>query len=71
MRSVNPTTIRFTEADKALIAHIKERYGVTSTVEAVRLALRVAAQAVVSSSVDTAGHAQRPGDTRSDTTEGR
>lgn len=44
MRSIKPTTIRFTDDDKALIAELKKRYGVTSMVEVVRLALRLLAE---------------------------
>lgn len=41
MRNVKPTTIRLTDEDKALIEEIKLRYGLTSTIQAIRLALRV------------------------------
>lgn len=53
MRNVNPTTIRFTDEDKAIIAQLKRRYGVTSTVEVVRLSLRLAAERSADRSVHT------------------
>lgn len=37
------TTIRLDEADRAAIAMIKERYGVASDSDAIRLALRLLA----------------------------
>ena len=38
------TTIRLDEADRAAIATIKERYGVASDSDAIRLALRLLAE---------------------------
>lgn len=38
------TTIRLDEADRAAIAIIKERYGVASDSDAIRLALRLLAE---------------------------
>jgi hypothetical protein len=38
------TTIRLDEADRAAIANIKERYGVASDSDAIRLALRLLAE---------------------------
>jgi Arc/MetJ family transcription regulator len=42
MRSIKPTTIRLTEDDKKLIERMRERYGLASTIQAIRLALRMA-----------------------------
>jgi hypothetical protein len=44
MRSIKPTTIRLSEDDKALIETVKRRYGVSSTIQAIRLALRMIAE---------------------------
>lgn len=44
MRNINPTTIRLTEEDKALIETLKQRYGQTSTMSVIRLALRLLAE---------------------------
>jgi Arc/MetJ family transcription regulator len=38
------TTIRFDDADRAAIATIRQRYGVASDSDAIRLALRVVAE---------------------------
>ena len=39
------TTVRLDEADRAAIERIKERYGVASDSDAIRLALRLLAEA--------------------------
>ena len=44
MRSIKPTTIRLSEDDKALIETVKRRYGLSSTIQAIRLALRMVAE---------------------------
>jgi hypothetical protein len=41
MRNVKPTTVRFTDEDKALIVELKQRFGLTSIVQVLRLALRM------------------------------
>jgi len=38
------TTIRLTDEDRALIAQLKKRFGLTSTTQVIRLALRMAAE---------------------------
>jgi hypothetical protein len=38
------TTIRLSDEDRALIADLKQRYGLTSTTQLIRLALRVLAE---------------------------
>lgn len=44
MRSIKPTTIRLSDDDKALIETVKQRYGLSSTIQAIRLALRIVAE---------------------------
>ena len=43
--TAKPTTIRLTETDREAIRCIKERYGLSSDASAIRLALRILAQA--------------------------
>lgn len=44
MSTPKPSTIRLTDADKALINHLKQRYGIKSTADLIRLALRMLAE---------------------------
>lgn len=44
MRSIKPTTVRLSDDDKALIEEIKRRYGLSSTIQVIRLALRMLAE---------------------------
>lgn len=41
MSQIAPTTIRLSDEDKVLIAALKQRYGVQSTTQLIRLALRL------------------------------
>lgn len=41
MRNIKPTTVRLTDDDKAFVEEIKRRYGLTSLIQVIRLALRV------------------------------
>lgn len=42
MRSIKPTTIRLSDEDIKMVEIIKKRYGVSSLIAVIRLALRVA-----------------------------
>lgn len=41
MRSIKPTTIRLSEEDLELVEKVKQRYGQSSLIGAIRTALRV------------------------------
>ena len=41
---IPPTTIRLTDEDKALIAELKRHYGIQSTTQLIKLALRLMAE---------------------------
>jgi len=41
---VPQTTIRLNDEDRALVADLKQRYGLTSTTQLIRLALRLLAE---------------------------
>lgn len=43
MRSIKPTTIRLSEDDIKMVEAIKQRYGVSSLIAVIRIALRIAA----------------------------
>lgn len=43
MRSIKPTTIRLSDEDIEMVETIKKRYGVSSLIAVIRLALRIAA----------------------------
>lgn len=56
----NATTVRFTADDKALIAELKESFGIRSTTELVRVALRQLARSVsVKDTIGTQGRSDR------------
>jgi hypothetical protein len=66
MRSIKPTTIRLDDEDIKLVEIIKRKYGQSSLIGALRVALRVASEQTIHKSITEQG-----GDGKQQTTKGR